>query len=167
MTVRTAELLMAIFLALCSIGLMVKAAELPIGWVKKSGPGSGAWPFWLSAGMLLCCLWTIVRWFRGITPESRNTNIFVSRTALYVVGVTVTSLVVLLILSHTVGMYFGLLLFMAFYLRVMGGHSYTLSISLAILVPVIVFLFFEWALNIPIPKGISEPMFYPIYDLIY
>ena len=35
MTVRTAEIVMAIILALCSIGLMVKSAELRIGWVPE------------------------------------------------------------------------------------------------------------------------------------
>ena len=70
MTVRTAEILAAVLLALCSIGLMVKSAELNIGWIEGRGPGSGAWPFWLSTGMLLCCIWTMVRWFKKVTPES-------------------------------------------------------------------------------------------------
>jgi len=51
MTVRTAEILVAIILALCSIGLMVKSAELNIGWIEGRGPGSGAWP-----GARLWCL---------------------------------------------------------------------------------------------------------------
>jgi hypothetical protein len=34
-------------------------------------------------------------------------------------------------------------------------------------VPVFIFCMFEWALTIPLPKAISEPLFYPIYDLIY
>jgi len=29
------------------------------------------------------------------------------------------------------------------------------------------FLLFEWALATTLPKGISEPLFYPLYDLIY
>lgn len=75
MTVRTAELVMAIVLALLSIGLMIKSAELNITWILHRGPGAGAWPFWLSTGMLLSCLVTIFRWFRRVTPESRNTNL--------------------------------------------------------------------------------------------
>ena len=86
MTVRTAELLMAILLALCSIGLMIKSAELRIGWVPERGPGSGAWPFWLSAGMLLTCIATIVRWFKGVTPESRNLEPYMTRETAVVVG---------------------------------------------------------------------------------
>jgi len=51
MSVRTAELLMAILLALGSIGLMVKSSELSIGWIEGRGPGSGVWPFWLAVFM--------------------------------------------------------------------------------------------------------------------
>ena len=36
-----------------------------------------------------------------------------------------------------------------------------------VLTPVFIFCLFDWALTIPLPKGISEPLFYPIYDLIY
>ena len=28
-------------------------------------------------------------------------------------------------------------------------------------------MLFEWALKIPLPKSITEPLFYPIYDLMY
>ena len=62
---RKAELVMAIAMAIASAGLMWKSAELPIGWIPREGPGGGAFPFWLSAGMLICCIWIIVRWFRG------------------------------------------------------------------------------------------------------
>src|SRR5690606_32262108 len=68
MTVRTAELLVAIVLAIMSAGIMWKSTELNIGWVRGSGPGGGAWPFWLAAGMLGTCVWTIVRWIRRVTP---------------------------------------------------------------------------------------------------
>ena len=43
MTVRTAELGMAILLGLLSLGLMWKSTELDIGWVPGEGPGGGAW----------------------------------------------------------------------------------------------------------------------------
>ena len=52
MSVRTAELLMAITMGIFSIYLMVKSAELPIGWIDEEGPGGGSWPFWLSTIMM-------------------------------------------------------------------------------------------------------------------
>ena len=39
MTVRTAELLMALAMGIFSVYLMVKSAELEIGWIPGEGPG--------------------------------------------------------------------------------------------------------------------------------
>jgi len=167
MTVRTAELLMAVALALLSLGFMIKSTELSIGWVPGRGPGSGAWPFWLSAGMLAATLVTIVRWFLRATPESRSTETYMSRSAVSIVGTAVVALVGLLLGTYYIGIYLSLLLFLVFFIRVMGRQSWLVTLSVAVLTPVFVFCLFDWALTIPLPKGISEPLFYPIYDLIY
>ncbi|MGD8696672.1 MAG: tripartite tricarboxylate transporter TctB family protein, partial [Gammaproteobacteria bacterium] len=58
-------------------------------------------------------------------------------------------------------------LFLIFYMRVLGGHTWSRTATLAILTPIVTFLFFEIALKITLPKGFTEPMFYPIYDLVY
>lgn len=167
MTVRTAEFLMAVVTVLAAIALMVKSAQNNIGWVPGRGPGAGAWPFWLAALMLLASIATLWRWFRGITPESRNTEQFIDRDTLFIVGVTLGSLIVLLALTHIIGLYLSLMLFLLFYLKIVGHHSWRLTIALTIGIPVFVFGLFEWALTIPLPKAMSEPLFYPIYDLMY
>ena len=167
MTVRTAGLLMAIALALLSLVFMVKSAELNIGWVPGRGPGAGAWPFWLSVGMLAASLATLFRWFKGVTPESRSTEIFMSRSAVSIVGTATAALTALLIGIHTIGIYFALILFLLFFVRIVGRHAWVTTLGIALLTPVFIFCLFEWALTIPLPKAISEPLFYPIYDLIY
>ncbi len=167
MTVRTAELIFAILLALCSIGLMVKSAELHIGWIEGKGPGSGAWPFWLSAGMLAMCLLTLYRWFKKITPESRSLEPYMTRDTVIVVGTSAASILGLLLGTQYLGIYVSLIVFLLFYLRVIGHHSWALTISLAICIPFAIFCLFEIALTIPLPKAITDPVFYPVYDLIY
>jgi hypothetical protein len=167
MTVRTAELLMAIVLAFLSVAFMVKSAELSIGWVPGRGPGAGAWPFWLSAGMLLASLVTLFRWFRGVTPESRSSELFMSRSAVSMVGTAVAALTALLIGIHIVGIYISLILFLLFFIRIVGRHGWVTTVGIALLTPVFIFCLFEWALTIPLPKALSEPLFYPVYDLIY
>lgn len=167
MTVRTAELLMAIATILVSLGLMWKSAELAIGWIPKKGPGSGFWPFWLSVGLLLTSLTTLVRWFLRATPESRSTETYLSRGALTIVGVSVGAIAFLLVATHFVGIYIALFFFLFFFLKVVGRHSWAVSVPLTVGIPVFVFCLFEWALTIPLPKAISEPLFYPIYDLMY
>ncbi|HEX9768912.1 MAG TPA: tripartite tricarboxylate transporter TctB family protein [Kiloniellales bacterium] len=167
MTVRTAELVVAIVTVLISLAIMWKSTELSIGWVPRKGPGSGAWPFWLATGMLLASIATLVRWFLKATPESRSDEVYISRTAVYVVGISVAALLFLLIATHFVGIYISLVLFLFFYLRFVGRHGWVTTLSLTIGVPVFIFCLFEWALTIPLPKALSEPLFYPIYDLIY
>ena len=158
---------MAIFMALCSIALMVKSAELNTGWIEGRGPGSGAWPFWLSTGMLLCCLATIYRWIRRITPESRNNELYMSRDTVMIVGVSAGAILFLLVATFFIGLYASLILFLLFYLKFVGRHKWGLTIILTIGIPVFIFCLFEWALKIPLPKEITEPLFYPIYDLMY
>lgn len=167
MTVRSAELLVAVVLAIMSAGIMWKSTELNIGWVTGSGPGGGAWPFWLATGMLLTSIWTIVRWFRRVTPQSRSNEIFISADTLAVVGPVVVGLVLLLGLSHFIGMYISAFLFMIGFVRFLGRHTWFMTMCLAIGAPVVMFCLFEWALSTSLPKGISEPLFYPLYDLIY
>ena len=167
MTVRTAELLMAVVCALCSVGLMIKSAELNIGWVEGRGPGAGAWPFWLSAGMLAVSLLTVHRWFGRVTAESRSTEPYLSRENLPVVGVSAGSILFLLVATHLIGIYAALFLFLMFYLKFVGRHSWPLTTVLMVALPVFIFCLFEWALKIPLPKSVTEPLFYPIYELMY
>lgn len=167
MTVRAAELLMAIIMGVFSVYLMWKSAELEIGWVRGEGPGGGAWPFWLSAGMLICCAATLIRWFLRITPQSRSDELFMDGTTWQIFAVTAGSLAVALGLVHVIGMYFALMVFLLFYLRVVGSHSWKVTLPLGLLLPVGLFFFFEGLLKIILPKGYAEPVFIPLYKLIY
>ncbi|MDE2791948.1 MAG: tripartite tricarboxylate transporter TctB family protein [Paracoccaceae bacterium] len=168
MTVRQADFLMAIATILMSLGLMWSSTDgLAIGWVSGKGPGSGFWPFWLAVGMLLCSLATLVRWFLRHTPESRSTEIYMSRSAVVVVGTSVGALIALLVGIHIVGTYFALLAFLLFYLKVIGRHEWPLTVMLVGGIPVFIFSLFEWALQIPLPKALTEEWFYPVFDIMY
>ena len=161
---RKAELVMAIVMGLCSIGLMVKSAELPVGWIPREGPGGGAFPFWLSAGMLVCCIWIIVNWVRRTSPVSVSEEPYMDRHTLILFIVAAGALTVMVGLIHFIGVYFAVPLFLVYYIRFVGRHSWPLTIALAVGVPVITFFFFEVALTITLPKGYTEPLFYPLYD---
>ena len=163
---RVAELVAAVVLAVLSLYIMWKSAELPIGWIKGEGPGGGAFPFWLAAGMLACCVAIIVRWALRKSPPSRSEEPFLdglARKQLLVVGGSLTAMIALV---HVVGVYGSVPLFLIFYMRFLGGHRWAATGAVAIGTPVVSFLFFEIALNITLPKGFSEPLFYPLYDIL-
>ena len=165
MTVRIAELAMAILMGAFSLYLMYKSAELPIGWIRGEGPGGGAWPFWLSVIMLLSCVGIVVNWVRRKGDVAVSEEPYFEKTVLIEVGLVAVSLIVTVGLFSFIGVYGALPLFLLFYLRFLGNHSWKLSLSFAILLPIITFFFFEITLKIILPKGITEPLFYPLYRI--
>ena len=164
---RMAELVMAVVMAVFSLYLMWKSAELPIGWIPEEGPGGGAWPFWLATGMLLCCIATVYRWARRLTPESRSEKVYMDGRAFKLFLLNAGALAAMIGLFHIVGAYGAIPAFLIFYLRFMGGHSWRLTGTFAIVTPVITFLFFEIALQKTLPKGFTDPWFEPIFDFFY
>ena len=164
---RVAELCMALIMALFSIYLMWKSTELPIGWIEGEGPGGGAFSFWLAGGMLLCCVAVVVNWVRRSSGPARSKDVFMDRDTFQSFLTVSLALTIMIGLIHIIGVYFSLPLFLAFYMRFLGRHSWVLVSSVALLTPVITFMFFELALTKTLPKGFTEPLFYPIYDLIY
>ena len=173
MSVRTAELLMAIFMAVLSTYFMWEAARLPIGWDPDEGPGGGFWPFWLSLIMLVCCGWILVNWIRRATTVSQNETAFFSPGVVTDVGIVILALFVTIALFDGlgpipgIGVYGALPLFLFFYLKVIGRHSWFATLLTMILIPVFTFLFFEIALKITLPKGITEPLFYPLFRFFF
>ena len=167
MTVRTAELLMAIMMGSFSIYLMYKSAELPIGWIEEEGPGGGAWPFWLSLIMLISCGGILFNWARKKGPVATSTKVYIESHVLGDVLAVALALIITVGLFSFIGIYGALPLFLIFYLRFMGKHSWTLTGTLAILIPVVIFYFFEIILKIILPKGFTEPLFLPLYKLLY
>ena len=165
MTVRVAELMMAILMGVFSLYLMNESAELPIGWIPDEGPGGGAWPFWLAVMMLLSCIGVIVNWVRRKGAVATSEAAYIERNILIEVGLVALALIVTVGLFSFIGVYGALPLFLLFYLRFLGNHSWKLSISLAVLVPIITFFFFEITLKITLPKGFTEPLFYPLYRI--
>ena len=157
---RRAELYVAVVLAIFSLYLMWKSTELPIGWDPDKGPGGGAFPFWLSAGMLVCALLIAYRTLRGLTPESRSTEPFMDRESFRMILIVVASLTAMVAGIHVIGIYGSVPLFLIFYLRYMGKHSWVTTLIVSFTTPVVTFLFFEKLLLILLPKGITDELFY-------
>jgi putative tricarboxylic transport membrane protein len=165
---RRAEIITAAILAIFSVLLMIKSAEVPIGWNSATGgPAAGTFPFWLSGGMLLSSIWIFVRGLRGVTPQSRSSEPYMDPLTLKLFALTAGSLFLMILAIHFVGMYVSIPLFFIFYMRFMGRHSWITTAIITISVPIFLFLFFEIALKITLPKGITEPLFYPLYALFY
>ncbi|MDE0059835.1 MAG: tripartite tricarboxylate transporter TctB family protein, partial [Defluviicoccus sp.] len=112
------------------------------------------------------CGWIVLRWARRQSPPSRSEEPYMDRTALRVFAIGAGSLLVMIGLIHVVGVYVVIPLYLIFYMRGIGHHAWSVTAPLAIAMPVATFLFFEIALKITLPKGYTEPAFYPLYELL-
>lgn len=164
---RVAELTVAALLMALSGYFMLHATALPIGWQEGAGPGGGAFPFWLSLIMLAAAGGIFLRQFAEILADRGSRRAFITRAALRDVLIVVLSLLTAIALIHVVGAYVAIPLFLLFYLRVMGSCGWRLTATLTLVTPVVVFFFFEVALKILLPKGITEPFFIPLYALLF
>jgi putative tricarboxylic transport membrane protein len=173
---RRAEIVTAVLLGLLSIYLMWKSGEGPswdpdsvrfanIGMIEGEGPGSGFWPFWLSLIMLVSCIWTGINWWKRKTPPSQSTEPFLAPHAQRMLFQVGGSLIVFMGLTHVLGFYGAMFLFMIYYLYFLGRHSALRTLSIAVAVPVFSFFFFDVAMRIVLPKGYLEPLFIPLYDI--
>ncbi len=164
---RRAEIITAGLMALLSIYLMYKSTELDIGYIKGEGPGGGFWPFWLSAGMLVTCVWIAINWVLKKSPPSQSEEEYLDSYGLrmlLLVGGGVTGFIAL---CHILGFYGAILVFLIYYIRFLGRHTWPATLAIAIGTPIVTFLFFDIAMRIVLPKGYLEPLFLPLYDFFF
>jgi len=166
---RYGEIVTAGVLALFSIYMMWKSAELPIGYISGRGPGGGAWPFWLSAIMLVCCGVIAFNWWRKTSPPSQSDEPFLDGYGWKMVALVGGGLIGFIALIDIVSMYGAIAIFLFYYLRILGRHSWALTLTLSLATPVLFFFFFEGAMQITMPSGMSftDPVFDILYDILY
>lgn len=156
-----ADRIIAFFLIFLSLYFMWYASELPIGWNGLTGgPGGGAFGFWLSAIMMLASIGVLRRAYK---LKSENEDSFFDPEMLRSVVIVTLALVITVALLPWLGAYIALPAFTLWYLRFFGGHGWAFSIFMSIATAIFFFFFFEVTLRILLPKGITEPVFIPLY----
>ena len=149
--------------------MMWKSTELQIGYIRDEGPGGGAWPFWLSAIILICTIIIAINAYRRTSPPSQSTAPVLDREGRKTILQVFGGIVVFVALSSIISMYGAILLFLFYYLRFLGKHSLLLSLSISIPTPFILFFFFEALMRITLPTGwrFTDPVFNFLYAIIY
>lgn len=166
---RRGEFITAGVLATLSIYMMWKSTELDIFYVKGEGPGGGAWPFWLSAIMLVCTVLIAINAVRRSSPPSQSTHPVLDAEGRKILLQVFGGIVGFVALVDIISMYGAMLVFLFYYLWFLGRHSLRLSLTLSILTPAIFFFFFEAMMRVTLPKGMGfmEPLFNWLNTIIY
>ena len=147
---RTAEFVTASILILLGGVVIFDAVRLGIGW-GTDGPRSGFFPFWLALIMVIACGIIILQAFWRSSRE-----VFVTREQLGPVLQVLWPAAAMVLLMRFVGLYVASALYIGFYMKWVGRHSWFAVVMLSVAIPVITFLTFELWFLVPMPKGPLE-----------
>jgi putative tricarboxylic transport membrane protein len=147
---RAAEIVTASVLMLLGGIVLFDAVRLGFGW-GPDGPRGGFFPFWLALIMVIACGVILAQ----AVLDDRGKS-FVSREQLDSVLKVLWPAVAAVALMHFVGLYVASALYMGFYMRWVGRHSWVTVIAIALGLPIASFLVFEKWFLVPMPKGPLE-----------
>jgi putative tricarboxylic transport membrane protein len=147
---RAADLITASLLIFLGSLVLVDAMRLGIGW-GIDGPKSGFFPFWLALIMIVCC---VIIMAQQALKTTRHT--FVNREKLRPVLTVLWPATLAVVLMQWLGLYVASALYMGFYMRWVGRHSWAVVVLLSLGVPLVTFWIFERWFYVPMPKGPLE-----------
>jgi hypothetical protein len=150
---KRAEIICALaLLTLAGIGI-AEAIRLGSGW-GPAGPRAGFFPFWLSLILGVCSVMILVKATRMDPTREPAQKPFVTKVQLKPVLAVFLPMTAAVALTEVIGFYLMSTLYLAFFMRWMGRHSWPLIILVSVLFPVAsLFILERWFL-IPMPKGI-------------
>ena len=148
---RTADTVCGLFLVVVAAVVLVEGLRLGIGW-GTDGPQPGFFVFYLGVALLASAALTVVFSIR----RGADARPFVGPGQLRSVGTVFFPAVVMVALTHVVGLYVGGALYLAAYMRWIGRHRWVTTVLVAIGIPVATFLIFEVWFLVPLPKGPLE-----------
>ena len=149
-SLRAADLATAAVLLALGGLVLVAALRMGIGW-GSDGPESGFVPFWLATILIVSCVAIIVRAIRR-----RSERRFAGREQLEHVLEVLLPAAAMIGLTPLVGLYVAGALYMGFYMRWGGRHSWPFALALPLGFVGVVFVVVERWFLVPLPKGPLE-----------
>ncbi len=147
---RAADVVTASILILFGGLVLLDATRLGFGW-GTDGPQSGFFPFWLALLMVLACALIVIQAMRASSQGP-----FVDRAKLAPVLKVLWPALAAVALMQAIGLYVSSAIYLGFYMRWVGAHTWTAVILLSIGFPLATFVIFERWFLVPMPKGPLE-----------
>jgi hypothetical protein len=147
---RAADIATAAFLMLLGVVILVEAIRLGFRW-GPDGPQSGFFPFWLALVVIAHTAAILVQAVRKHSKEP-----FATRDQLRMVLTVAWPAAAMVVLTQFIGLYVAATLYLFFYMRLVGRHSWPTTVGLSLSIPLLTFVVFEKWFLVPLPKGPLE-----------
>ena len=146
----------AVAAILLAIGLLVVVTswKLGAGWTTD-GPGSGYFPFYIG---LLICISSAGTLGQALFGKNKNTEVFVDGEQITRVLKVFIPSVIYVGAIEIIGVYIASAVFIALFMMLLGKFSALKSVIAALAVNVVFFLMFEVWFQVPLYKGVLDPL---------
>jgi hypothetical protein len=136
------------------IGLLAlgDAVRLGFGW-GMSGPEAGFFPFYMGLGVVICTFFIALRALRVFKKEGAGKRLVPERGLTQILWVLIPA-VGMVLLSEVLGLHLATVLYLAFYMGVVGKEKWGKAVLLGFLVPLVIYIVFDKIFLIPLPEGV-------------
>jgi hypothetical protein len=140
----------ALFILALGAIAMIGSLQVGIGWGAE-GPKSGFFPFWIGLIVVLASVRNC--WRAMAIPPAR---LFAEWGQIAQVRKVVIPMIVYVAAVPWLGIYVSSALLIAGFMRWLGRYGWLLTLAVAILLPVAIYITFENWFLVPLPKGPLE-----------
>lgn len=152
-TVRTAEIAVALLLAAGAVVVMVSNYQIGAGWAPD-GPQAGYFPLRIGAIIFVACLFVL--WQAARTASHAT---FVTWPQLRQVAVILVPLTIYIAIIKFLGIYVASAIFIAGFMLAIGKFAWWRAVLTGVAINVALFWIFEMQFRVPLPKGPLEAAF--------
>jgi putative tricarboxylic transport membrane protein len=149
---RKADIVVA--LGLMVIGLLVlgDSVRVGFGW-GKSGPEAGFFPFYMGLGIVISTFFILLKAIRVYRKQGAGKPLVPEGGLSQILWVLLPACGAIL-LTELLGLHLATVLYLAFYMGVVGKINWGKVALLSILVPLVVYVLFDKIFLIPLPEGV-------------
>lgn len=149
-TVRTAEIVVAVTIGLFASLTLWSNYQLGAGW-SAYGPEAGYFPMRLGIIILIASCFVL---FHALRANDRTPFLEVEQAKL--VGIILLPLIVYVFAIKYLGIYVASAIFIMTFMFFLGKFSWWKSLGLGVLIMIVFFYIFEIQFMVPLPKGPLE-----------
>lgn len=149
---RKADIIVALGLMLIGLLVIWDSIKLGFGW-GISGPEAGFFPFYMGLGIVISTFFILLKAIKIYKKEGSGKPLVPEGGTAQILWVLLPAIGVVL-LTELLGLHLATVLYLAFYMGVVGRIHWGKVILLSVLVPLAVYVLFDKIFLIPLPEGV-------------
>jgi hypothetical protein len=122
----------------------------------SDGPQSGFFPFYVSLFIFVCSAWVLLQSF--VSKDRKLAEVFVAWAPFRQVLAVLIPAALFVVGVQLIGIYVAAAIYIAGFMRFIGRYTWMRSIVLAVIVAGMSFMMFEVWFQVPLYKGIWNPL---------